>query len=106
MIGVSANKHCLHPLKFGAALLCATIFSGLVRAANDPGTFKAGTSGDAVCTRCHDANEKKPILSIHRTRHGVASQPGCQACHGSSRGHVQHSDDSAARPPPRTIREQ
>ena len=31
---------------------------------------------------------------------GVASQPGCQACHGSSRGHVQHSDDTAARPVP------
>lgn len=63
-------------------------------------TLVPGTSGDAVCTRCHDANEKKPILSIHRTRHGVASQPGCQACHGSSRAHVRHTDDAIARPPP------
>jgi len=69
-------------------------------AADPPPLLVAGTSGDAVCTRCHDANEKKPILSIHRTRHGVATQPGCQACHGSSRAHVRHTDDAIARPPP------
>jgi DmsE family decaheme c-type cytochrome len=62
--------------------------------------LSAGNSGDAVCTRCHDAKEKKPTLSIYRTRHGVAGQPGCQACHGSSRPHVRHADDSAERPPP------
>ena len=62
--------------------------------------FKEGMSGDAVCTRCHDANDKKSILSVHRTRHGVASQPGCQACHGSSRAHVQDTGDGSERPPP------
>lgn len=69
-------------------------------AADVPETFKEGTSGDAVCTRCHGAAEKKPILSIHQTRHGVATQPGCQACHGSSRAHVQHADEAPQRPPP------
>lgn len=60
--------------------------------------FKPGTSGDAVCVRCHGVDEKKPILAIHQTRHGAAAQPGCQACHGSSRPHVQHGDDSQPRP--------
>ena len=26
---------------------------------------------DAVCTRCHDENDPKPILAIYQTRHGV-----------------------------------
>ncbi len=63
-------------------------------------TLTAGQSGDQVCLRCHGVNESKPILSIHRTRHGVAPQPGCQACHGSSRPHVLHKDDGAAGPRP------
>lgn len=100
MSRISANKSWPPALIAAIALLCATTFSASVSAADAPGILRAGTSGDAVCTRCHDANEKKPILSIYRTRHGVASQPGCQACHGSSRGHVQHADDSVPRPPP------
>ena len=82
------------------SVLCTMLATGIAFAADAPGIFVAGTSGDAVCTRCHDANEKKPILSIHRTRHGVAGQPGCQACHGSSRAHVRHTDDDVARPAP------
>ncbi len=100
MSTISTNRRSLQPLIAAVLLLCATTASMLARAADPPGTFKEGTSGDAVCTRCHGANEKKPILSIHRTRHGVAGQPGCQACHGSSRGHVRHMDDAATRPPP------
>jgi len=100
MSGLSPSKNGLHPRIVGIALLYGTVFSTILHAAELPGALTAGNSGDAVCTRCHDANDKKPILSIYRTRHGVASQPGCQACHGSSRGHVQHSDDTAARPVP------
>jgi DmsE family decaheme c-type cytochrome len=62
--------------------------------------LKPGMSGDSLCVRCHGADEKKPILAIHRTRHGAAAQPGCQACHGSSRAHVQHDDAGAPRPSP------
>ncbi len=80
-------------------LLWASLVCTSVRAAETIEIFKAGTSGDAVCTRCHDASEQKPILSVHRTRHGVATQPGCQACHGSSRAHVQNTEGTAARPP-------
>jgi len=88
-------------LAFAGALLCGCLFASFgASAADEPAVFKEGTSGDAVCTRCHGTGERKPILSIHRTRHGVAGQPGCQACHGSSRGHVQHADDASTRPPP------
>jgi DmsE family decaheme c-type cytochrome len=47
--------------------------------------------GDAVCTRCHDEAESRPILAIYQTRHGVKGDsrtPGCQTCHGSSEGHL------------------
>src|ERR1035437_6333694 len=47
--------------------------------------------GDAVCTKCHDADGKKPILSIYQTRHGVKGDsrtPGCQSCHGASNDHL------------------
>jgi DmsE family decaheme c-type cytochrome len=46
--------------------------------------------GDKACTRCHDENETRPILSIYKTRHGVKADertPGCQSCHGASLGH-------------------
>jgi len=46
---------------------------------------------DAVCTKCHDESEAKPILSIYQTRHGVRADertPTCQSCHGDSEKHV------------------
>lgn len=46
---------------------------------------------DAVCTKCHDENDNKPILSIYQTRHGVKADsrtPTCQSCHGESKQHV------------------
>ena len=49
------------------------------------------TSRDAVCTRCHDENEIKPILSIYQTKHGVTADlrtPACQSCHGESENHL------------------
>ncbi len=83
-----------------ASLGCVILLATPALAADASIILKEGLSGDAVCTRCHGADEKKPILSIHRTRHGVAGQPGCQACHGSSRAHVRHTDDPAMRPAP------
>jgi DmsE family decaheme c-type cytochrome len=47
--------------------------------------------GDAVCTRCHDESEAKPVLSIYQTKHGVKGDsrtPGCQSCHGTSDKHL------------------
>ena len=46
---------------------------------------------DAVCTRCHDESETKPLLSIYQTRHGVKADsrtPTCQSCHGESDKHL------------------
>ena len=59
-------------------------------------------SGDKVCTRCHDENEAKPVLSIYQTRHGVkadARTPGCQSCHGASEAHAKNPGSSEIRPP-------
>ncbi|MFI3220649.1 MAG: DmsE family decaheme c-type cytochrome [Methylococcales bacterium] len=46
---------------------------------------------DSVCTRCHDENESKPILSIYQTPHGNKADsrtPSCQSCHGESEKHL------------------
>ncbi|HEY5762974.1 MAG TPA: DmsE family decaheme c-type cytochrome [Rhodocyclaceae bacterium] len=53
-------------------------------------------TGDAVCTRCHNdvsdgIVDDYPVLSIGRTRHGVAADqrtPTCVACHGQSQDHI------------------
>ena len=82
---------------FGLAL-CLLLSPAMAQVAGAPAIFQEGTSGDAVCTRCHGPADKKPILSVHQTRHGVASQPGCQACHGSSRAHVQYTSSTEPRP--------
>lgn len=54
-------------------------------------TAAAGLKKDAVCTRCHDESESRPVLSIYQTPHGVrgdARTPTCQSCHGESTQHV------------------
>ena len=61
---------------------------------------------DAVCTKCHDENEVKPVLSIYQTKHGVkgdARTPSCQSCHGDSDAHVKNADGKATRPSPDVI---
>lgn len=47
--------------------------------------------GDAKCTRCHDEDEKYPVLAIGRTAHGTLADsrtPTCTACHGESGDHA------------------
>jgi len=54
----------------------------------------ASLKRDAVCTRCHDESETKPILAIYQTKHGVKADPrtpNCQSCHGESEKHL-HGD--------------
>lgn len=63
---------------------------------------------DAVCTRCHDASDNKPVLAIYQTRHGQkgdARTPGCQTCHGRSEAHVAGGKGvgDASRPAPDTV---
>lgn len=58
---------------------------------------------DAVCTKCHDENEVKPVLAIYRTRHGVKGDsrtPSCQSCHGESEAHVKNPEGKSTRPAP------
>jgi DmsE family decaheme c-type cytochrome len=46
---------------------------------------------DAICTRCHNTSEAKPVLSIYQTKHGVKGDsltPTCQGCHGESEIHT------------------
>lgn len=58
---------------------------------------------DAVCTKCHDESEQRPILAMYKTRHGVKADsrtPGCQSCHGASDAHVKNAKGTATRPAP------
>ena len=53
----------------------------------------AALKKDAVCTKCHDESEIKPVLEIYQTKHGVKGDPrtpGCQSCHGASDAHVKN----------------
>src|SRR5260221_14621499 len=57
--------------------------------------------GDAVCTRCHDETESRPVLAIYKTAHGVKADsrtPGCQSCHGPSEAHVTNPRGTSTRP--------
>jgi len=61
-----------------------------------------GLAQDAVCTRCHDNNEQKPVLSIYKTAHGTRADgrtPTCQSCHGASEDHVKNTTNASERPP-------
>jgi DmsE family decaheme c-type cytochrome len=97
----------------GAAALCLA-FGNLAHAADAPdlnaseGTAAAALKKDAVCTKCHDESENKPILSLYQTRHGVradARTPSCQGCHGSSQQHVAGGKGAgeASRPSPDVV---
>lgn len=86
--------------------LCA---AGTGMAADPPagkaaeGRTKEALARDAVCTKCHDEGETKPILAYYQTRHGVkadARTPGCQTCHGSSVDHVKNAQGTSPRPAP------
>jgi len=61
---------------------------------------------DAVCTKCHDSSEMKPVLSIYQTKHGVKGDsrtPSCQSCHGASENHVKNADGKATRNKPDVV---
>lgn len=79
----------------------------LASAAADSGNApEQRRSEDAVCTKCHDESESKPILAIYQTRHGVVGDgrtPSCQSCHGESRDHLAGAKDSKTRPAPDVV---
>ena len=86
-------------------------FFGLLAAAAPAWAADAGASTnpkdrDAVCTRCHDENDNKPILAIYQTRHGVKGDPrtpACQSCHGVSDDHVKNPRGVSPRPQPDVV---
>jgi DmsE family decaheme c-type cytochrome len=78
-----------------AALLLLAVFGSAapmsVSAEDSGGGADTRHSEDAVCTKCHDESEGKPILSIYQTPHGVtgdARTPSCKSCHGESKDHL------------------
>jgi len=59
--------------------------------------------GDAKCTRCHDEDNKVPVLPIGKTRHGVMADkrtPTCTDCHGDSENHTKTVANEKDRPMP------
>lgn len=66
-------------------------------------TAQKALKRDAVCTRCHDEMDPKPILAIYQTRHGArgdARTPDCQTCHGESLKHLKGDPNVKGRPAP------
>ncbi|NOS96258.1 MAG: DmsE family decaheme c-type cytochrome [Methylotenera sp.] len=66
----------------------------------------ASQNKDAVCTKCHDESEVKPILAIYQTKHGVKGDPrtpSCQSCHGESDAHVKNAEGKSTRPAPEIL---
>ena len=91
-------------LGVASALLAAEI--NLPELGVNPAQAKAaraqeGLKRDAICTRCHDETETKPVLSIYQTKHGVrgdSRSPTCQSCHGDSEKHLAGDKDGKGRP--------
>ena len=102
--------------KFWLALVAVAVglgAGGVALAADAPAQdqakqdmVKQALAKDAVCTKCHDENDNKAILSIYQTRHGVKADsrtPGCQTCHGASDAHVKNPQGSRVRPSPDVV---
>ena len=93
------------------AILCSFVvllFAPMRAVAADApeGTETRKPDRDAVCTKCHDENEPKPILAIYQTRHGVKADPrtpSCQSCHGTSDDHVRNPRGVSPRPEPDVV---
>ena len=105
------NKHFLRLCAVGATALFLALGHAQAQdktAAAAP-VAAAALKQDAVCTKCHDEGEAKPLLSIYQTRHGVradARTPTCQACHGGSDKHVtggKGATANASRPAPDVV---
>ena len=82
-----------------AALLLAGTVIALPAAAAD--AKDVIYKGDAKCTSCHDESEAVPVLSIAKTKHGVAKDgrvPSCTSCHGESEKHANKPEDVKERP--------
>jgi DmsE family decaheme c-type cytochrome len=73
---------------------------------NPPQSAQSSLKRDAICTRCHDESEAKPILAIYQTKHGVRGDsraPNCQTCHGESENHLKGDTTGKGRPAPDVV---
>ena len=99
-----------------AVLAMGLLVSSLAIAADEPmgkkvadepsDVVKASLAKDAICTKCHDENDNKPILTIYQTKHGVKADPRtptCQSCHGTSESHVRNPQGVSPRPSPEIV---
>lgn len=62
--------------------------------------------GDAVCTRCHGADDEYPVLAIGATKHGTVADkrtPTCTSCHGTSETHINRPAGVSERPKPTVV---
>ena len=57
-----------------------------------------------TCSKCHDENEAKPVLSILKSKHAVMADSrtpfadqSCMTCHGNSEAHMQAPAEGAKR---------
>ncbi|MES2299052.1 MAG: DmsE family decaheme c-type cytochrome [Pseudomonadota bacterium] len=90
-------------LVFGLAAAAPSAMAADAPAATPALTVAKALDKDAVCTKCHDESESRPILAMYKTRHGVkadARTPGCQSCHGGSEAHVKNATGASTRPLP------
>jgi DmsE family decaheme c-type cytochrome len=87
----------------GAALLCAQVAFAQQPAETKSARADLVLTGDARCTRCHDAEDSPQLLAIGQTRHGTTADgrtPTCTNCHGESENHVNRPGGSKERPKP------
>lgn len=63
-----------------------------------------------TCTKCHDENEAKPVLSILKSKHAVMADSrtpfadqSCMTCHGKSEAHMQAPAEGAKRVQPDVV---
>lgn len=80
--------------------------SVLAQISNQPSVQDLALKGDAVCTRCHDADEEVPVLAIGATKHGTQADqltPTCISCHGASETHIKRPTNASERPKPTVV---
>ncbi|MBC5764478.1 DmsE family decaheme c-type cytochrome [Ramlibacter albus] len=71
-------------------LLALLSGAGVSHAAPDAAAAQARLAKDAICTKCHDETESRPLF-LYQTKHGVRGDsraPTCQSCHGESTAHA------------------
>jgi DmsE family decaheme c-type cytochrome len=97
-VDLSSIRRWVPAALFGAALLGSATAWAAEEERKD-----VVLTGDAVCTRCHDEGEEKPVLSIGKTKHGTVADsrtPTCTSCHGESPTHINKPEGVSERPKP------